>query len=248
MESKGKQWRPAVVKAVQSMIESEKNAKRKMIQSLNLSNEQWDYVYECFEMMNLEILSHMLFPLSDYENKDEVRAIAEKAGIQVAKKPDSQEICFIPDNDHTNFILNHLPELKKGKIVDKQGVIRGEHDGIIKYTIGQRKGLGISNPTPLFVIKLDVEKNEVVVGNEMDLFRKELIAKDFNLISLEKLPKDFKCTAKIRYAAKPVVCTVNECDNNEYKIIFEEHQRAITSGQSVVLYDGDIVIGGGIIK
>lgn len=195
-----------------------------------------------------EILSHMLFPLSDYENKDEVRAIAEKAGIQVAKKPDSQEICFIPDNDHTNFILNHLPELKKGKIVDKQGVIRGEHDGIIKYTIGQRKGLGISNPTPLFVIKLDVEKNEVVVGNEIDLFRKELIAKDFNLISLEKLPKDFKCTAKIRYAAKPVVCTVNECDNNEYKIIFEEHQRAITSGQSVVLYDGDIVIGGGIIK
>lgn len=206
-----------------------------------------------------EILSHMILPLSSYENKDEVRALAEKAGIQVAKKPDSQEICFIPDNDHTSFILKHIPNIKAGKIVDKTGKVRGEHDGIIKYTIGQRKGLGISNPTPLFVTRIDANKNEVVVSDEVDLYSKELVASEINLISYEELPKDFKCTAKIRYAAKPVACVVNEffeenTDDNrntlmkKLRIIFDEPQRAITPGQSVVLYDGDKVIGGGIIE
>lgn len=215
---------------------------------LKASMEKKDQSYFLYNMTQ-EILSHMIFPLSDFEDKQEVRAIAEKAGIEVAKKPDSQEICFIPDNDHTNFILKECPDLKTGKIVDKTGKVRGEHSGIIKYTIGQRKGLGISNPTPLFVIKIDVENNEVIVGNEEELFSTELIATDVNLISYEEIPDKLKCTAKIRYAAKPVECTVSKVENtNKIKITFENPQRAITAGQSVVLYEGDIVIGGGIIE
>ena len=207
--------------------------------------------------MTQDILAHILFPLSEYDNKDEVRTLAEKAGIQVAKKPDSQEICFIPDNDHTSFILNQCPNLKKGKIVDNSGKVRGEHEGIIKYTIGQRKGLGISNPTPLFVTKIDAKKNEVMVGAEEELYTNELMAKDINIIAFDSLPDNYNCTAKIRYAAKPVKCTVNVLNGDNIvndlkgeqilKIIFDEPQRAITSGQSVVLYDEDLVIGGGII-
>ena len=223
------------------------NEETKRYNLIKSSIEKKDQSYFLYNMTQ-DILSHMLFPLADFEDKNEVRFLAEKAGIQVAKKPDSQEICFIPDNDHTNFILKEIPDLKKGKIVDKAGNVKGEHSGIIKYTIGQRKGLGISNPTPLFVIKIDTAKNEVVVGGEEDLYSNELIAKDFNLISFDTLPKDFKCTAKIRYAAKAVACVVNECDDKKVKVTFETPQRAITSGQSVVLYDGDIVIGGGIIE
>ena len=222
---------------------NEETGKYELLKSPLEKKDQSYFLYN----MTQEILAHILFPLSDFEDKEEVRALAEKAGIQVAKKPDSQEICFIPDNDHTNFILKELPELKNGKIVDKQGNIRGEHCGIIKYTIGQRKGLGISNSTPLFVIKIDANKNEVIVGEESDLYSKELIAKDINLISYENIPENFKCTAKIRYAAKPVNCIINKVEDNKLKIEFEEPQRAITPGQSVVLYDGDIVIGGGII-
>lgn len=226
---------------------NEETQRYNLIKSAIEKKDQSYFLYN----MTQDILSHMLFPLSDYDDKNEVRALAEKAGIQVAKKPDSQEICFIPDNDHTNFILKQCPNLKRGKIVDKDGKVRGEHDGIIKYTIGQRKGLGISNPTPLFVIKLDVNNNEVIVGDEADLFSRELVAKNINLITFESLPKDFKCMAKIRYAAKPVNCIVNEFiegNKKKIKIFFEEPQRAITPGQSVVLYDGDIVIGGGIIE
>lgn len=207
--------------------------------------------------MTQDILAHIIFPLSEYDNKDDVRALAEKAGIEVAKKPDSQEICFIPDNDHTSFILKQCPNLKKGKIVDNAGKVRGEHEGIIKYTIGQRKGLGISNPTPLFVTKIDAKKNEVIVGAEEELYSNELTVKDVNIIAYDNLPENYKCTAKIRYAAKPVKCTVNVLNGDNIaddfkgkqilKIIFDEPQRAITSGQSVVLYDDDMVIGGGII-
>lgn len=214
---------------------------------LKASLEKKDQSYFLYNMTQ-EILSHMIFPLSNFEDKNEVRAIAEKAGIQVAKKPDSQEICFIPDNDHTSFILKELPELKKGKIVDKDGNVRGEHCGIIKYTIGQRKGLGISNPTPLFVIKIDANKNEVIVGGEEDLYSNELIVKNINLIYYDKMPENFKCLAKIRYAAKPVRCRVECKEKDKLKIIFDEPQRAITPGQSVVLYDEDKVIGGGIIE
>lgn len=207
--------------------------------------------------MTQDILAHIIFPLSEYDNKDDVRALAEKVGIEVAKKPDSQEICFIPDNDHTSFILKQCPNLKKGKIVDNTGKVRGEHEGIIKYTIGQRKGLGISNPTPLFVTKIDAKKNEVIVGAEEELYSNELTVKDVNIIAYDNLPENYKCTAKIRYAAKPVKCTVNALNGDNIaddfkgkqilKIIFDEPQRAITSGQSVVLYDDDMVIGGGII-
>ncbi|MBO5141952.1 MAG: tRNA 2-thiouridine(34) synthase MnmA [Clostridia bacterium] len=224
------------------------DAETKRYNLVKSSLEKKDQSYFLYNMTQ-EILSHMIFPLADFENKDDVRALAEKAGIQVAKKPDSQEICFIPDNDHTNFILKFLPEIKKGKIIDKEGKVRGEHEGIVKYTIGQRKGLGISNPTPLFVVKLDAHKNEVIVGNEEDLYNKELIAYDFNLIAFDKMPDNFRCTAKIRYAAKPVDCTaIFDYNKKCMKVIFDEPQRAITSGQSVVLYDGNVVIGGGIIQ
>ena len=226
------------------ILYNEETDKYELLKSPLEKKDQSYFLYN----MTQDILSHMIFPLSNFEDKNEVRTIAEKAGIQVAKKPDSQEICFIPDNDHTNFILKELPKLKNGKIVDKEGNVRGEHCGIIKYTIGQRKGLGISNPTPLFVIKIDASKNEVVVGNEEDLYSNELIIKNINLISFDKIPENFKCLAKIRYAAKPVECMVDNIDEGKLKVVFKEPQRAITPGQSVVLYDNNKVIGGGIIE
>ena len=221
----------------------EKNCRYNLVKSPIEKKDQSYFLYN----MTQDILANIIFPLAEYDNKDEVRELAEKAGIQVAKKPDSQEICFIPDNDHTNFILKECPDLKRGKIVDKNGKVRGEHTGIIKYTIGQRKGLGISNPTPLFVTKIDAAKNEVIVGDEEDLYTNELTVKDFNIIAFDTMPTNYRCTAKIRYAAKPVKCTVNK-EKDVLKIVFDEPQRAITSGQSVVLYDGDIVVGGGIIE
>lgn len=235
-----------------SVVYDEKNKKYNLLRAPIEKKDQSYFLYNITQ----EILKHIIFPLSDYDNKEEVRALAQKIGVEVAKKPDSQEICFIPDNDHTKFILKECPGLLRGKIVDKNGNVKGEHNGIIKYTIGQRKGLGISNPTPLFVVNIDAHKNEVVVGNENDLYSTELIAKDVNFISGEIDFERLKCTAKIRYAAKPVECTITKLDTSDeninnpekrIKVIFEKPQRAITPGQSIVFYDDDIVIGGGII-
>ena len=197
-----------------------------------------------------EKLDHIIFPLQDYTDKTEIREIAKQNGLKIAEKKDSQEICFIQDNDYAKFLKSQKEfKAKKGNITLKTGEILGKHDGIYKYTIGQRKGLGISYSEPLYVIKVDTQKNQVIVGKQEELYANELYAKNLNWqISIPKEEtKELKCLAKIRYRAKEAKATVF-FEENHVKVKFEENQRAITPGQSVVFYDNDgVLLGGGKI-
>lgn len=206
-----------------------------------------DQSYVLYNIPN-EIISKVLFPLGEFQNKEQIRKIAEKHGLNVANKPDSQEICFIPDNDYANFLKkNSEAKQLPGKIVNKSGKILGKHNGLINYTVGQRKGLGISNATPLYVIELSKEKNEVVVGEEKDIYSSVLYAKDINYTLDIEIKEKVKIKAKIRYNANVSNATLYPIEENKVKIEFYEPQRAITKGQSVVFYLDDIVLGGGII-
>lgn len=194
-----------------------------------------------------EILGNILFPLQNYTKKEDTRKIAEENKLEVAHKKDSQEICFIPNDNYQEFLKKYGNyKNKKGNIVLKNGEILGEHQGLIYYTIGQRKGLGISYQEPLYVLKLDKEKNEVVVGTEDELYAKELQVKDLNWM-VETIGETIKCKAKVRYRAKEAECMVY-LEEKQTKVVFAEPQRAITPGQSVVFYDEDgVVLGGGKI-
>lgn len=211
--------------------------------------ERKDQTYFLYTISK-EKLEHILFPLEDYLNKEETRKIAEENELEVANKKDSQEICFIENDDYKEFLIQYGKyKNKKGNIVLNDGTVLGQHDGFINYTIGQRKGLGVSFKEPLYVIKLDKEKNEVIVGTQEALYSKELIAEKLNWLVFDKLEQPIKCKAKIRYRAKEATATVYP-DGEQVKVIFDEEQRAITPGQAIVFYDEEgIVLGGGkIIK
>ena len=194
-----------------------------------------------------EIIEHIIFPLQSFESKDDIRNIAIKNGLSVANKPDSEDICFIPNGDYKEFIEKKAKfKPKEGNIVDKKGNILGKHNGLYKYTIGQRKGLGISNPVPLFVIDFNKLKNELIVGEEKDLYKDSLLAADINWL-VDNVKTGIKVNAKIRYAAEPKPAKIILLTKGYARVIFDEPQRAITPGQSVVFYDGDVVLGGGKI-
>ena len=206
-----------------------------------------DHTYFLYNIPK-ELLPKMLFPLENFTDKSDVRKVAEEHNLRVAHKKDSQEVCFIPDNNYGNFLEKNLKKKPKdGNIVLKDGTILGKHRGLIYYTVGQRKGLGIAYKEPLYVIKLDKEKNEVVVGKEEDLYSKELYANDLNFILDIDLTKPLEVMAKIRYRAKEAKALMQMQPNGEVKVTFEEAQRAITPGQSVVFYIDDVVLGGGKI-
>ncbi|MCI8470276.1 MAG: tRNA 2-thiouridine(34) synthase MnmA [Clostridia bacterium] len=196
-----------------------------------------------------EILEHIMFPLKNYSDKKEIRKIAEENGLLVAQKKDSQEICFVPDNNYQGFLRKYGNyKNEKGKIVLQDGKVLGEHQGLIYYTIGQRKGLGIAYQEPLYVLKLNKEKNEVIVGTEKELYQKELKARELNWMVFDKLEEPLKCKAKIRYRSKEADCIVYPEEGNKVKVKFDTEQRAITPGQSVVFYnEDDVVLGGGKI-
>ena len=195
-----------------------------------------------------EIISKVLFPLGNFENKEQIRKIAEKHGLLTAKKPDSQEICFIPDNDYASFLTKSgKVKSEKGNIINKDGKILGTHKGLIHYTIGQRKGLGISNETPLYVIDLDVKNNNLIVGEEKDIYSKTLYANNLNYAVNIDMSKPVEVEAKIRYSAKEATAILYPEKNGVVKLEFIEPQRAITRGQSVVFYIDDVLIGGGKI-
>ena len=197
--------------------------------------------------INKEILPQILFPLADYTDKKEVRKIATENELLVAEKPDSQEVCFIPDNDYSSFVRkNTIQKIKSGNIILTTGEILGKHNGLIHYTVGQRKGLGISYKEPLYVIALNKEKNELIVGTEKDLYENKLYANELNfLVDFEKWGKEI--SAKIRYRASFAKAKVKK-EEDILEVLFDEPQRAITKGQSVVFYDEDgIVLGGGKI-
>ena len=208
-------------------------------------SEKKDQSYVLYTMPS-DMVNHVLFPLGNFENKEEIRGIAKKYNLETASKKDSQDICFIPDGDYVKFLDENKIKFKKGNIVTKDGEILGKHEGLHRYTIGQRKGHGIAYKTPLYVIKLDKEKNEVVCGEEKDIYSKKIIASNFNnILGLEI--KNLEVEAKIRYSAKEAKAIINEKENGEIEVEFYEPQRAVTPGQSVVFYIGDVVVGGGKI-
>lgn len=196
-----------------------------------------------------EIVDHIVFPLEKFESKDEIRKIAREHGLEVAQKPDSEDICFIPDNDYITFLDKHnIQGMRHGKIVDTKGTILGKHQGLHRYTIGQRRGMGISSSTPLYVVKLNKENNQLVVGQEEELYTDTVYVEDTNCILFDKFEEGLEVEAKIRYSApaKPAVIHVNE--DNTLTVKFKEKVRAVTPGQAIVFYIGDILVGGGKIK
>lgn len=194
-----------------------------------------------------DLVEHVLFPLADFQEKEQIRQIARDHNLKVANKPDSEDICFIPDGNYKKFLeTNSGLAPKKGNIVNKQGTILGTHTGLYGYTIGQRKGLGISNPVPLFVLGFNPSKNELIVGEENELYQKDITVSDINLLLVDDIPNWMEVEVKTRYSSKRAKAKIKQ-EQNQIKVIFEEPQRAITSGQSAVFYIGDIVLGGGKI-
>lgn len=197
--------------------------------------------------LNQEQLAHTLFPLGEL-TKEETRQIAKEQGFLNAGKKDSQDICFVPDGDYASVIENLTGrQYPKGKFVDKSGKILGEHKGLIRYTIGQRKGLGLALPEPLFVCGKNLADNTVILAKEEELFSKTLKAFDFNWIAYEKPPEKLRVKARVRYKQEEQWAYVYATGLKTVHIEFEQPVRAISPGQAVVLYDGDIVVGGGTI-
>ena len=199
-------------------------------------------------MLTQEQLAHISLPLGGLR-KTEVREIAEKHGFVNARKHDSQDICFVPDGDYAKFIEQYTGRKSiPGDFVDTEGNILGKHKGIIHYTLGQRRGLGIPAASRLYVCDISPKTNQVVLGNNEDLFHSELTATKVNLISCESLKEPMELVAKIRYSHEGSRCVVRRTGEDEICCEFMEPVRAVTPGQAVVLYDGDYVAGGGVIS
>ena len=197
--------------------------------------------------MTQEQLAHTVFPVGRM-TKDEIRAIAAANDLINAKKPDSQDICFIPDGDYARFITEREGEQPHGDIVLTDGTRIGEHKGLIHYTVGQRKGIGVSWSEPLFVVGKDISANRLILGSAEESARMELTACDVNLISVSDISAPLRCTAQTRYHQSDAPCTVTPLGDSRVRVAFDEPHRAVCKGQSVVFYDGDTVIGGGKIE
>ncbi|MGE5381357.1 MAG: tRNA 2-thiouridine(34) synthase MnmA [Methylocystaceae bacterium] len=204
---------------------------------------------QSYVLYNLEQeqLKHLLLPLGDY-SKPQIREIAHEIGLAVADKPESQEICFIPDNDYGAFVKNRRPDaLQPGTIEETNGNILGYHQGIANFTIGQRKGLGLAAGRPLYVVAIDADRRAVIVGDNQEVFAGYCLAEDMNWITIPELQSALEVEAKIRYTAPPAPAVITPtADGVEVK--FVNPVRAITPGQAIVFYQGDLVIGGGTIK
>lgn len=226
-------------------IEYSERYKQKVLKKANAVAKDQSYV-----LYNIprELLDKLKLPLGTFNSKEEIRKIAEKHNSPVANKPDSEDICFIPNGNYKTFLENNsYIKSIKGNIVNPEGKILGNHTGLYKYTIGQRKGLGISSKYPLYVVKLDKDKNEVIVGKEEEIFSPKAIITDFNNLLTENKIENMKVKAKVRYSAKEADAIINQIDDKTVEVNFLEPQRAITPGQSLVLYIDDIVLGGGKI-
>ena len=208
----------------------------------NTSNKDQSYF---LYGINKDVLNHVIFPLEKYSSKDEVREIAKNANLKVFSKKDSQEVCFVPNDDYKAFLEGKIDNIKSGNIILTDGTVLGKHNGLINYTIGQRKGLNIGYKEALYVVDLDTINNNVIVGSNEDLMHNELIAEDINLL-VDELPNEIYAKVRSRGNLKEVKVSL---EDNKMRVKFMESERAITKGQSVVLYDKDkICLGGGIIK
>lgn len=219
----------------------EENGGRYLLKKSQSPKDQSYFLYR----LNQHQLSHTIFPLEGME-KTEIRAIAEKSGLPVAKKSDSQEICFVPNDDYIAYLASLGITSPKGNFVDINGNVLGTHNGIINYTIGQRKGLGAFGK-PMFVTGISAENNTVTIGENGSQYSQGLIADRLNFISIENLTEPLRAHVKIRFRARPEPATVTPNGDGTVSVIFDEPQRSVTPGQSAVFYNGDTVVGGGRI-
>ena len=209
-------------------------------------DENKDQSYVLYNLTQ-EQLAHVRLPLGGL-HKSEVRAIAEQQHFVNARKHDSQDICFVPDGDYAGFIARYTGrDCPAGDFVDESGRVLGRHKGIVHYTVGQRKGLGIAADAPLYVKRIDAAENRVVLSGNDALFSRELMANDFNWIAYDVPPRELRATARVRYHQREQAATVTVLEDGHVHLVFDEPQRAVTPGQAVVLYDGDTVLGGGTI-
>ncbi len=228
-----------------SSVVYDENKDRYLVRCAKAKSKDQTYMFWTLKQRQLQ---HILTPLSDFENKDEVRKIAAKLDVKAKGKQESQEICFIPDNDHIGYLTQHIKtNVSEGNFVDVDGNILGRHKGIIHYTIGQRKGLGITFGKPMYVVQIKPETDEIVLGENDKVFADGLIGEEANFISFDKLTDRMHAYAKIRSHAKEAKCIIEPIENNMLRVLFDEPQRAITSGQSVVFYNDGYMIGGAII-
>ena len=228
--------------------EKDGNIKSVMLRGVDDNKDQTYFLCQ----LNQEQLEKVLFPLGNY-TKPQIREIAEKYNLKTAKKKDSTGICFIGERNFNEFLSKYLPA-KKGNIVNTEGKILGRHNGLMYYTIGQRKGIGIGNTKegtgePWFVVDKDLEKNELVVtqGDNSVLYSTGLIATDFNFINKDEITFPLSCTVKYRYRQDDSKAVINKLNENEYEVIFDKPQKAVTLGQIVVAYNGEKCLGGGVI-
>lgn len=195
-----------------------------------------------------EVVEKVVFPLANIKSKEEIRQIAREHKLEVANKPDSEDICFIPDGDYKKFLEEYSGlKVKEGNIVNLKGEVLGKHQGLYRYTIGQRKGLGIAYSEPLFVIGFKLEKNELIVGTEKEIYQKEMLVSQVNFLLMDKLEEPMKVMVKTRYSSKEYPATIGMIGEDTIKVVFDEEVARITPGQSAVFYIGDIVLGGGKI-
>jgi tRNA-uridine 2-sulfurtransferase len=238
----GSDWQPVSPASLDSQLAA-RDIEFRMRRSVELRKDQSYVLY----MLQQDELARLIFPLGGF-TKAEVRAMAAERKLATAHKPESMDICFIPDNDYHRFMREERPDvLKPGPIVDRQGNVLGQHNGLPLYTVGQRKGLGITGPTPLFVLELDSSRNLLIVGTKDELERSELVAEGFSFVSGRWPLESFRCQAQIRSHAQPVAATAEPIEPGRLTVRFDEPQRAVTPGQAIVLYEGDVAIGGGRI-
>lgn len=228
-----------------AQVEKLKNGRYAICNSVTAAKDQ---TYALYNLTQYQ-LAHTLMPVGAYE-KDEIRFIAEKIGLPVAHKPDSQEICFIPDNDYAGYIDRETGgrATAAGNFVSVTGEILGPHKGITHYTVGQRKGLGLAMGRPVFVTAIRPDTNEVVIGEHEDVFATELTCNAVNFMGMEELKEPRRVTAKIRYAHRGASCLIEKAGEDEIKCTFDEPVRAVTPGQAVVFYEKNYVLGGGTIQ
>ena len=224
-------------------IEQLKNGRYAIRNSVTAAKDQTYALYN----LTQEQLMRTKMPVGAYE-KSQIRAIAEELGLYVAHKPDSMEICFVPDQDYARFIEeNSGKKIPEGNFVTTDGKIVGRHRGITHYTVGQRKGLNLSMGKPVFVLEIRPETNEVVIGDGTEVYADRLICSDLNFMSVPDFPDDFPVVAKIRYNHRGTKAHVRRIGADRAEVIVEEPVRAVTPGQAVVFYDGEYVAGGGTI-
>ncbi len=210
-------------------------------------NAAKDQTYVLY-FLTQEQLAHTVFPLGEFDSKEAVRQQAERFGFANARKRDSQDICFVPDGDYAAFIRRRTGrEYPPGDFVDEQGRVLGQHKGIIGYTVGQRRGLGLALPAPLYVKEKNLSDNTVVLCPEDALYTHRLTAEDVNWVAGETPTSPVRVTAKTRYSAKEAPAIATPLPDGRVEVVFDQPQRAVTLGQAVVLYDGDEVVGGGTI-